>query len=98
MIVTEGEVQFCTHLEDQRPDLKVKTRGEEEHVDLETWQPGWALLLSLAHPALISLLPLSQGVAKKWVIKGGETVGSVGGGRRSWRNRGWTHAQGEAGT
>lgn len=49
-------------------------------MDLETWQPGWALLLSLAHPALISLLPLSQGVAKKWVIKGGETVGSVGGG------------------
>ena len=47
---------------------------------LETWQPGWALLLSLAHRVLISLPPLSQGVAKKWVTSGGETVGSVGGG------------------
>ena len=49
-------------------------------MDLETWQPGWALLLSLAHRVLISLPPLSQGVAKKWVTSEGETVGSVGGG------------------
>ena len=67
-------------------------------MDLETWQPGWALLLSLTHPVLISLPALSQGVAKKWVNRGGETVGSVGGEPRSWRNRGWTHAQGKAGT
>ena len=96
--VSQSRTRLKRAAEDQRRDLKVKTRGWEKHVDLETWQPGWALLLSLTHPVLISLPPLSQRVVKKWVTRGSETMGSVTGVPRSWRNQSWTHAQGKGGT
>ena len=43
-----------------------------------TWQHGWAPLLSLVRPTLMYLPPLSQAVAKKWVTRVGETLGSLG--------------------